>query len=168
MKTIGEVAFEAYNDDRGGVNHLGKKTPDWVELPDEIRHAWEAAANDVASWLGVGDAKSRLRAALNGHEFDLALAIEEMTSELPIVAIVTSDGVRVSAAVTYRYISYQGGWKEQTIEYKHDQPHSSSEDVVFLALRDAVIACRKDHNPTGVADEPAEDDVPRRDDTATE
>ena len=25
----GKIAFEAYNQDRGGVNHLGKKTPEW-------------------------------------------------------------------------------------------------------------------------------------------
>ena len=44
MTTLGQVAFEAYNEDRGGVNYQGKKTPEWDELPEEIRHAWEAAA----------------------------------------------------------------------------------------------------------------------------
>lgn len=47
MTNYGKLAFKAYNEDRGGVNHLGKKTPEWDELPEEIRHAWEVAANAV-------------------------------------------------------------------------------------------------------------------------
>jgi len=50
-KTLGEIAFEAYNDDRGGVNHQGNKTPDWGELPEEIQHAWEVGADAVADEL---------------------------------------------------------------------------------------------------------------------
>lgn len=47
--TAGQRAFQAYNRHRGGVNHLGKKTPEWEELPEEIREAWEAAA-----WAVIG------------------------------------------------------------------------------------------------------------------
>lgn len=43
-KTLGELAFDAYNSSRGGVNHLGKQTPPWGLLTPEIREAWEAAA----------------------------------------------------------------------------------------------------------------------------
>ncbi len=44
----GQIAFAAYNEDRGGVNHLGNPTPAWGDLPEEIRHAWQAAAIAVA------------------------------------------------------------------------------------------------------------------------
>lgn len=40
---LGQVAFDAYNEDRGGVNYLGQPTPKWRFLPEEIRHAWEVA-----------------------------------------------------------------------------------------------------------------------------
>ena len=49
MKTLGQIAFEAYNADRGGVNYRGEKTPDWEELPEGIRHAWEVAAEAAVS-----------------------------------------------------------------------------------------------------------------------
>jgi len=42
--TLGHIAFDAYNDDRGGVNFRGEKTPPWQELTPEIRGAWEASA----------------------------------------------------------------------------------------------------------------------------
>ncbi len=46
-KTLGQVAFEAYDEDRGGVNHQGNATPPWPELPVWIRDAWEVAASAV-------------------------------------------------------------------------------------------------------------------------
>ncbi len=45
----GEVAFEAYNTSRGGVNHQGNPTPPWAELPGVIRTAWNVAAAAVLS-----------------------------------------------------------------------------------------------------------------------
>ena len=46
----GRIAFEAYNKDRGGLNKDGQKTPDWKDLPEEIRHAWEVGAQAVLDW----------------------------------------------------------------------------------------------------------------------
>ena len=43
-KSYGQVAFEAYRKHRGGVNHDGAPTPVWLELTEEIRAAWDAAA----------------------------------------------------------------------------------------------------------------------------
>ena len=43
-KTLGEIAFNAYNQIRGGVTHDGKPTPPWSDLGKPIRAAWEAAA----------------------------------------------------------------------------------------------------------------------------
>lgn len=47
--TNGQIAFEAYNKSRGGLNFQGNKTPDWFDLPVEIRAAWEIAAGAVLS-----------------------------------------------------------------------------------------------------------------------
>jgi hypothetical protein len=43
-KTLGQVAFEAYNESRGGLTHDGKPTPPWESLGDGVRSGWEAAA----------------------------------------------------------------------------------------------------------------------------
>jgi len=48
--TCGKIAFEAYNEDRGGVNHLGNKTPEWEELPKEVQHGWEVGASAAATY----------------------------------------------------------------------------------------------------------------------
>ena len=50
--TLGQIAFEAYNRSRGGVNHRGVKTPPWGALGEPIQAAWEAAALAVAGELG--------------------------------------------------------------------------------------------------------------------
>ncbi len=53
MKTLGQIAFDAYNEQRGGVNHLGKPTPAWGDLPEGIRCAWEVATRAVVDgYLG--------------------------------------------------------------------------------------------------------------------
>lgn len=43
-KVLGRLAFEVYRAERGGKNHDGTETPGWVDLGEEIRHAWSAAA----------------------------------------------------------------------------------------------------------------------------
>lgn len=40
-------AYVAYGDSTGGVNHLGKPMPHWVELPEKIRQAWRDAVKAV-------------------------------------------------------------------------------------------------------------------------
>ena len=49
--TLGQIAFDAYNESRGGVNFQGNKTPDWPDLPEGIRDAWEVAAEAVQRYL---------------------------------------------------------------------------------------------------------------------
>ena len=49
----GRIAFEAYDKDRGGINHLGKPTPKWEELPQEIQHAWQVAATAVSDLVAI-------------------------------------------------------------------------------------------------------------------
>lgn len=46
-KSLGETAFDAYNESKGGKTHDGKDIPEWADLGDEVRAAWEAAANAV-------------------------------------------------------------------------------------------------------------------------
>lgn len=42
-KSVGQVAFEAYDKERGGLNHQGNPTPAWDDLPEGIRTAWQVA-----------------------------------------------------------------------------------------------------------------------------
>jgi hypothetical protein len=48
-EAIAKRAYEAYDQDRGGLNYQGKPNPKWAELPEGIRHAWKVAA------LAVGE-----------------------------------------------------------------------------------------------------------------
>lgn len=44
----GKIAFEAYAKAVGGTTHDGKVIPDWADLGDRVRGAWEAAGAAVA------------------------------------------------------------------------------------------------------------------------
>ncbi len=50
-KTHGQIAFEAYNEYRGGKNFLGEDTPPWDKLPAQICNAWEQAAAAISKAL---------------------------------------------------------------------------------------------------------------------
>lgn len=54
MKTLGQVAFEAYNTNRGGMTHDGKRTPPWEELGEGVRAGWEAAAEAAREGAAAG------------------------------------------------------------------------------------------------------------------
>ena len=41
---LGKIVYQAYGDDVGNVNYLGKPMPTWEELPEHIAHAWMVAA----------------------------------------------------------------------------------------------------------------------------
>lgn len=43
LGTLARVAFEAYNDERGGLTWDGKPIPGWDDVGDEIRAAWMAS-----------------------------------------------------------------------------------------------------------------------------
>lgn len=48
MKTSGQIAFEAYNEAKGGKTYDGKPIPPWETLTDDtgrsVQRAWEIAA----------------------------------------------------------------------------------------------------------------------------
>jgi hypothetical protein len=46
-KSLGQIAFEAYNEAKGGVTYDGKPIPPWEDVGDAVRSAWEAAARAV-------------------------------------------------------------------------------------------------------------------------
>ncbi len=52
-KTLGQIAFEAYSEERGGKNHDGTETPSWEELGDDVHCGWEMAALEVAKTWAV-------------------------------------------------------------------------------------------------------------------
>lgn len=45
--SLGQIAFEAYNVNRGGKTHDGKDTPPWDRLGKGVQEGWEAAAKAV-------------------------------------------------------------------------------------------------------------------------
>lgn len=48
MKSLGQIAFEAYGAAVGGKTYDGKPIPQWSEVKPTIQQGWEAAA-DAAS-----------------------------------------------------------------------------------------------------------------------
>lgn len=68
-KTKGQIAFEAYNQDRGGRTHDGRETPPWEALGDGVRSGWEAAARavDEAAPGGGGPFREWAILELMGH-----------------------------------------------------------------------------------------------------
>lgn len=74
-KSSGQIAFEAYNESKGGKTWDGKPIPPWGDVGDEVRNGWEAAAfavvKNIASSTGVasfgstesitGEAKPRVK-----------------------------------------------------------------------------------------------------------
>lgn len=55
-KTLGQIAFEAYGENRDWTDWRGEKikTPAWSEVGQHIRDTWEGAAHAVAVELGHG------------------------------------------------------------------------------------------------------------------
>ena len=56
--TLGQIAFEAYNEKKGGKTYDGKPIPPWSEVGDEVRGAWEFAASRRAP---IGAVRYHLR-----------------------------------------------------------------------------------------------------------
>jgi len=54
MIDLGEIAYNAYGDNRGWVVFSGAPMPTWEEQSPELREAWDAAAQAVAAALGPG------------------------------------------------------------------------------------------------------------------
>jgi hypothetical protein len=48
MKTLGQIAFEAYKAHRQGIAYDGNPLPAWEEINAGVRSGWEAAAGAVA------------------------------------------------------------------------------------------------------------------------
>jgi hypothetical protein len=46
-KTLGQIAFEAYNESKGGLTYDGKPIPPWSEVGDAVRLGWNVAAEAV-------------------------------------------------------------------------------------------------------------------------
>ena len=46
-RPLGQIAFDAYNAERGGLTHDGKPTPPWEVLGDGVRSGWTAGAHAV-------------------------------------------------------------------------------------------------------------------------
>lgn len=47
MKTLGQIAFEAYVKQKGNIAHDGSRIPEWELLSPEVIAAWEASAQAV-------------------------------------------------------------------------------------------------------------------------
>jgi hypothetical protein len=60
--SLAERLYCVYNraapDGRQGLNYQGLPCPVWLELPEGIRHRWEAVANAAPDWSPVTHAVS--------------------------------------------------------------------------------------------------------------
>lgn len=46
-EVFGRIAFNAYNQSKGGLTYDGKKIPPWKDLPPDVQLAWTASAKAV-------------------------------------------------------------------------------------------------------------------------
>lgn len=49
-RSAGQVAFEAYNEAKGGKTYDDKPIPPWDQVGEKVQAGWEAAANAVIEW----------------------------------------------------------------------------------------------------------------------
>ena len=59
MKTLGQIAFEAYKEAKDNVTYDSKPIPTWSELGVDVQSAWEKAAYAVRK--EIGDPRRSLR-----------------------------------------------------------------------------------------------------------
>lgn len=52
MESLGKIAYEAYGEARGWTTFAGEPMLSWGLQTDDLRAAWEAAAQAVAAALG--------------------------------------------------------------------------------------------------------------------
>lgn len=52
--TIGQIAFEAYSKAKRGKTYDNKLIPHWNDVGEDVRQAWEAAAQAVAKATDLG------------------------------------------------------------------------------------------------------------------
>lgn len=58
-KTLGEIAFNAYGDNREWKDWRGAPMPMWKEVREDIRAAWEVAAHAVEKEIKNADSMLR-------------------------------------------------------------------------------------------------------------
>lgn len=51
----GEVLYNVYGAAVGFKNFQGNPMPEWADLPDAIKHAWEAVARAKVEWTEGDD-----------------------------------------------------------------------------------------------------------------
>lgn len=59
MKTLGQIAYEAYIESTGGKSLItGDTLPPYEQLNTDVQKAWEYAADAIAASVGRADARS--------------------------------------------------------------------------------------------------------------
>jgi hypothetical protein len=49
-ETLGQLAFNAYNESKGGTTWDGRPIPKWADLGSEVQTAWEASATAIFNY----------------------------------------------------------------------------------------------------------------------
>ena len=63
MDSFGKIAFEAYKNAKQGATYDAKPIPDWENLGNDVRDAWEVAARAAIWRAGNADARTALQQA---------------------------------------------------------------------------------------------------------
>jgi len=60
-KSYGQIAFEAYKEKRNSKAYDNTPIPNWADLKEEIKFAWNIAANEVIhEFLRIQEQNDRL------------------------------------------------------------------------------------------------------------
>lgn len=55
--SLGQIAFEAYSKAKQGKTYDDKPIPHWNDVSEDVRKAWDAAAQAVARATNLGGAR---------------------------------------------------------------------------------------------------------------
>ena len=83
VKSLGQIAFEAYCEHKSNLDYQGKQIPPWGQVADGVREAWEAgvaaaiAENDSDMWRRICQMRAVLIAmkSENRTEQDRRIAV---------------------------------------------------------------------------------------------
>lgn len=77
-RSIGQIAFERYNEARGGLTYDGKPVPGWDVIPQGIRDGWEHSSHRLAEILVVMSLLDGIACA-RIHGFSVCLPSQGLT-----------------------------------------------------------------------------------------
>ncbi|KQR37774.1 hypothetical protein [Deinococcus sp. Leaf326] len=165
-RPLGQIAFDAYNAERGGLTYDGKPTPPWTALGDGVRNGWTAsalavmqAATFVDHRIGGQDAGPERHASkaenaawdAKVREYwwpiitrDGVIAEDLVLTELGVYSHVLNEVPEVYSAITNDKLSKPSYFASGVISIYEDEQRKAVDEAELELLLDVVEALDPD------------------------